>query len=438
MRSARCWGGFLLVLFSCGTPKQGIPIRQSLRTAEVNPASRKEENSPSQKVRQIARQIAELRGWDPNLVPLVEIASSSRIVAAMLADERSQVTPPVQLAESEFLQSFGWVPRNFDFERDVTEYYSHNLLGLYSFTWKRVLLAGSNDTVGIEFTLRHELVHAFQDKRYGIGDRVRWHKDQGDRIAAVHALAEGEAICLSRQLEDPQQRGCLDFDSASYEERILAQDLVPLPAIIKYSLVSPYIDGLRYVQQLLRHGGWPEVELAWQVKLTDTHVLLHPNELATVRPVVIDIPSAPQSFANCQAQYVDVLGEQGLGSILRQNMGRLAAYNAASKVTGDRVAFWRCGNVCAAAWHLRMKSADSAPAIAEAIWTSMSSEMRDQPASKLCRECQFGVVGLEVLHRDIAITSLHACNGLISQVPALSCAESNVWTSRIVSQPIPH
>jgi len=434
MCSVRCWGGFLFVLCSCGTPTQGFPIRQSLGQVEVSPASRVEEDQVSQKVQQIAHQIAERRGWDPNLVPLVETASIGRIVAAMLADERSQVTPAVQLAETEFLRSFGWVPKHFDFERDVTESYSENLLGLYSFTWKRVLLLGGNDNARIESTLRHELVHAFQDKQYRIGERVRWHNDQGDRIAAIHALAEGEAICLSRQLEDPKQRGCLDFDSAEYEEQILAQDLDSLPPIVKYSLVSPYIDGPRYVQRLLQRGGWPEVELAWQGKLTDTHVLLHPEELATERPALVEVPSAPQSFSNCQARYVDVLGEQGLRSVLWQDMGHLAAQNVASNVTQDRGAVWHCGNVCAVALHLRAKAVNSAPAIADALWASMGFEMLDSTPTKRCGKRQFGVVGLQVFHRDIAITSMRLCNASISQSTTISCETANAWTGQIVSQ----
>jgi hypothetical protein len=282
--------------------------------------------------------------------------------------------------------------------------------------------------------LRHELVHAFQDKQYQIGDRVRWHNDQGDRIAAIHALAEGEAICLSRQLEDPKQQGCLDFDSADYEEQILTLDLDSLPPIVKYSLVSPYIDGPRYVQRLLKSGGWPEVELAWQGKLKDTHVLLHPEESATERAAVVEVPSAPQSFSNCQARYVDVLGEQGLRSVLWQDMGRVAAQSLASKVTQDRGAVWHCGNVCAVALHLRAKAVESVPAIADALWASMGSEIRDPTPFKRCRKWQFGVVGLQVLHRDIAITSMRLCNASVSQSPTISCETANTWTGQIVSQ----
>ncbi len=284
---------------ACGTRTQVVPQSQSPGAPQVVADNTSQLDELSRRAGRIAHEIAELRGWDTHLEVALEIADDKRLIAAMLADEQSQTSPSVQQAETEFLRSFGWVPANFDFERDVTKYFSQDLLGLYCFTWHRILLTAGRNFAAVESTLRHEMVHAFQDKHYRVGDRVRWHYDQGDRIAAIHALAEGEAICLSRQLEDPRHRGCLDFVADDFESQLLGQNLDTLPPVIRYALMSPYIDGVRYVQQLLRRGGWRDVELAWQGKLRATRDLLHPSESSADPAIAVEVPAAITNFGSC-------------------------------------------------------------------------------------------------------------------------------------------
>jgi hypothetical protein len=151
----------------------------------------------------MVRLIAELRGWDPRLSVRVEVVDQNRIVRSMLADVHAQIAPDVFRAQQDFLAAFGWSPPNFDFERDVLGRFAQEVSGVYCVTSQRVLLARNIDEQSARRTLRHELVHAFQDSRYDLSARTRWATDRGDYVAAIHALAEGEATCIELQLDDP-------------------------------------------------------------------------------------------------------------------------------------------------------------------------------------------------------------------------------------------
>jgi len=386
----------------------------------------------SQRATRIVREIAELRGWDPSLDVALETAGNSRLAAAILADEESQIDPTARQAGIEFLVSFGLVPEKFDFERDVTQRFSRDLQGLYSFTWRRILLAASRDYTTVESTLRHELVHAFQDKYYNIGDKVRWREDQGDRIAAIHSLAEGEAICVVRQLEDPRHRGCLDTSSEDFEYWTLGKGLESLPPAIRYALLSPYVDGTRFVQHLLRQGGWQAVEYAWRGNLNSTRELLHPGLSSSATMLAIEAPSTVAALVSCHLEYLDVLGEQGLSSVLFDHLDPGTGTQLAAGLISDRAGVWRCGGSYAVAWRMQLNLPKHASRVASVIAASLTPPLWPLAKSPTCGQTRNGVTSLVVSGRDIAITSVHKCIGENSWNATVSCQDALNWTKRLI------
>ncbi len=428
----RCWIVVLALICSCGTRTQSDPYPQSVPPIHADSPSRARTEALAVRARQIADEIAKLRGWDSELEFSLEFVDQHGMVTAILADEAVQMSPSVRDTQLDFLKAFGWVPSDFDFDMDGVDRFSRDLLGLYSFARRRILLRASRNREAVESSLRHELVHAFQDKYYRIGDKVHWQKDQGDRIAAIHALAEGEAICLARQLEHPQSGACLGPNGDDLERRLLESGSTTLPRVLQYALHVPYVDGVRYVTRLLQLGGWPAVERAWRGNLNATRDLVHEEETSTASPPKLEFPGAIAGLDECQARYMDILGEQGLASVLFGYVPFSVARQVASRLTADRVVYWSCVQACAAVWWIRLRGSNDAFDLARAIGFAPSQAPPRSTAVE-CHMLSSGAVSVVIVAHDILIMSVHRCNTGISRTASISCQTSQDILGRLTS-----
>jgi hypothetical protein len=432
MKSRMGWSLLAFFLCCCGThPKEAV---DSVRISDSHFASRVSPPTVDRhpEIASIVREIAAVRGWSADLSVGIESAGHDRLVAAMLADARSQTTPEEQAVQSDFLKAFGWVPPDFDFERDVTTPFANELSGLYCFTWHRILLAPHLDSTSIESVLRHELVHAFQDSRYHIGTKVRWATDQADTIAAIHALAEGEAICIARQLADPHRRGCLDLAAEELDHSNVRQGLRLLPPVIIESLVAPYVDGVRYVRRLLRESGWPAVERAWHGELQSTRDLLRES---SERPNLLPVAHAalPEGFGKCETRYRDILGEQSIRSVIAETASPSEVETTLASLAGERAAVWHCSKFCATAWHFRFFDPTSALVVADWLRSSLGLNRLGTGGSGPCVSHPRGTATLAVRGHDIAITSVHACHDVPNQKVTESCSKATELANWLIS-----
>ena len=241
MRKQFCLALVAVSLCCCGTrPNSIVESNHSPSLAGVTEGQRAASRELGE-IASIMREIADLRGW--KLVPAVEVedADQERLAAAMLSDIGEQMTPEEQMAQTEFLKAFGWVEPDFDFGRQVTSRFARELTGLYSISLRRILVGRGLDSASRRAVLRHEAVHAYQDARYRIGRRVKWSSARGDYVAAIHALAEGEATCIERQLRDPLKQGCLTSARTGVDTIAMAQDLEFAPPVVRELLVRDFL-----------------------------------------------------------------------------------------------------------------------------------------------------------------------------------------------------
>jgi hypothetical protein len=325
----------------------------------------------------------------------------------MLADVRAQMAPSVQRAQTQVFAAFGWVPWGFDVERDLLGRFARGVAGLYCVTSTQVLLSENMDRVVTRRTLRHELVHAFQDAHYALGVKTHWDTDRGDYIAAIHSLAEGEATCIDLALDDPRGRGCLDRALVASSESSQSDDgaLESLPTVVRRSLIAPYVEGVRYVQRLLQKGGWGAVERAWEGELQSTRQLVH-EPTQPVEPLPMAPP--PTGLGQCTLQYIDVIGEQGLRAILGDMADASEFAAVLESLVGERVAFWECADRCIAAIHLRFARADAAASFGR--WLCASAGIPAE-GSAPCNEKAPRMLSFHHGGPDIAIASVLPCHG---------------------------
>jgi hypothetical protein len=379
-------------------------------------------------ITQMVRLIAEARGWDPRLSVRVEEVDQERIVRSMSADVHAQVTPEDFRAQQDFLAAFGWTPPDFDFERDVLGLFAREVLGVYCVTDRQVLLARNIDQQSAKHTLRHELVHAFQDSRYDLSAKTRWGSDRGDYIAAIHALAEGEATCIELQLDDPHHLGCLD--PTFIDSRYLSGDSEPrlfsAPRVVRHSLYAPYVDGVRYVRRLLLQGGWVAVERAWEGKLQSTRGLFRDAELQSVRLPVTEVPA---SIGQCQLQFVDMAGEESLRSFVSDSATPSELDSALRTLDGERVATWQCQSRCVAAMRLHFRDATGAAGYAGWLIDSWGRDFGGGEMS--CLHFENRTVSLQKHGQDIAIASVRPCHVRDVRWTSDNCPQAVELASRL-------
>jgi hypothetical protein len=128
----------------------------------------------------------------------------------------------------------------------------------------------------------HELTHALQDQHFQIGDHDEALRDDTDANLAYHALIEGEAslVMLAYMIEK---------NGGSFDEMINSDLLVGAlsaaatqtlpgggPRYFTEMLKFPYLDGLKFVIEGYRRGGWKELDKVYANPPRSTREILHP------------------------------------------------------------------------------------------------------------------------------------------------------------------
>lgn len=299
--------------------------------------------------------------------------SRKEMVAHVRSDMVSEVPPHAMAGQAEMLFALGTVPPDFDYEHSLMELMTAQLAGFYEPKDKTMYLSADLGPDERKITLDHELVHALQDQYFDLGSLLDYHEDATDEQSAVHALAEGGATsAMLDAMLAPKGKRATDLpDGVVGLEARGSIELSPaaahVPDILKRSIVSAYIDGVRLVHWARRRGGWAAVDALWAHRPTTTEQLLHPAKL--VAREVGDPIAVPMAEASGPSKvlYHDIEGEQSVRLVFEEWMPRKKAAQAASGWDGDRVAVFRAGHRIAFAWHLRYDTQAGAKRSAEAF-----------------------------------------------------------------------
>lgn len=130
----------------------------------------------------------------------------------------------------------------------------------------------------------HELTHALQDQHFAIGAKDLALRDDADANLAYHALVEGEASLV-------MFAWLTEKSGASFDEMIRSDFLagalssaaaqnMPLagPHYFVEMMKFPYLDGLRFVIEAYRRGGWKELDRVYANPPRSTREILHPDD----------------------------------------------------------------------------------------------------------------------------------------------------------------
>ena len=208
--------------------------------------------------------------------------------------------------------------------------------------------------------LIHELTHALQDQRLGLGETYDEERSsdednayravvEGDATLAMLAhVLRGQGIPLSLATASIQQMsGLVDMGTLMQGEK-----LAESPAILRVTLVAPYVRGLQMMAAIQARGGWQAANRAFRDPPTTTEQVLHVEKFFAREPAeAIDIPNiAALDRAEFSILKEDTLGELEIGVYFGQGQASETDEPAASGWAGDRLQVLARGQEVAAIW----------------------------------------------------------------------------------------
>lgn len=331
---------------------------------EVEPAAEggrpaQPDTSEDQRTQRLIEQrlavVSELRGLETRERVRGEELSASEMVEHVRRSIETEVPEDVIKATNAFLYLAGVVDASFDYEQSLLQVMGTDLAGFYDPDRKTMYLRKGLGTVERGATLAHELVHALQDQHYDLAVLDTWEPDASDRRSALHALAEGDATsAMLDGMVVGTARSALDLPEQALTMQVgaLASGSAVDDVVLR-AVVSPYVDGLRFVHALRREGSWSRVDQAWRAPPISTEQLLHPEKyLAGEAPQKVALPEPPPD-SEMRRIYQDVEGEQALRILFEEWFPPRDAALFAADWGGDRMSVFARGEQQAFAWVIR-------------------------------------------------------------------------------------
>lgn len=473
VRSRRTLAGLgLLMTAACSRPTAppAPAARVAPSTAVPRPANADPEppskDTTQRKIADFLIRVAEARRLPARTSVDGKELDRAALIAAVRAHVAREIPTDVIRYQGELLAGLGLIPSNFDYEAGTYRLLESQIAGFYEFRDKTMYLASDLDEANAEQTLAHELVHALQDQHYDLGGRLSYEAAGNDRESASQALAEGDATSAMLDFAEPNGRRAFETPDELFRSGIRASmsDAVlrESPAILRESLLAPYIDGLIFVHALRRRGaaqgdpsGWSEVDRVWKTPPETTEQLLHLDKYDTreAEEKLAAIP--PPAKSGWSMSYEDVFGEQGLRIAAGQWMSKNIATSLAEGWGGDRLAVFhrapagthsgesaatagaRVPGFYAIAWHIRFDAGHGEPdAEARQAFTFLADSLRPKrgvTATTFCVERgALGPLAVARAGRDLVISAgPYEREGTIVRSSS-DCPQTARWAAEIL------
>jgi hypothetical protein len=322
-------------------PPRALPPR-----ADVEPSPK---DTTQRKISDFLIRVAEARRLSARTAVEGKELDRGALIAAVRAHVAREIPSEVIRYQGELLAGLGLIPVDFDYEAGTFRLLESQIAGFYGFRDKTMYLASDLDEGAAVQTLAHELVHALQDQHFDLGGRLSYQPEGNDRESASQALAEGDATSAMIDFVAPNGRRAFEAPDDLFRSEIRASMsdsvLNDSPAILRESLLAPYIDGLLFVHALRRRGsaqgdpsGWSEVDRVWKSPPQTTEQLLHLDKYDAREAEEKIAPLTPPNKTGWSTSYEDVFGEQGLRIAAGQWMSKKIATLLAEGWGGDRLA----------------------------------------------------------------------------------------------------
>jgi hypothetical protein len=279
------------------------------------------------------------------------LRSKQEIRDYLVREEKEDRSDKERYADSKTLEAFGLVPKDFPLDAFMLDVLTDQVAGLYDPKAKEFYIADWIPADEQREVMSHELTHALEDQSFHIDPWIKAARPNDDAELARESVSEGSALAamVDYTMRD-QNVGVRDLPDVSLIIRtgaVAEMDKDPklskAPSYIRDELLFPYLAGTGFSQEFLKaHSGWKDLHLIFENPPVSTQQIIHPDlYLSNVKPEAVVLPDwknlTPEDWKLLEE---NVLGEFGLGEVLKQFLGQERADMTSSAWKGDRYAIF--------------------------------------------------------------------------------------------------
>jgi hypothetical protein len=217
-----------------------------------------------------------------------------------------------------------------------------------------------------DMLLAHELTHALQDQNFALQDKLDALKDNSDKELALKSVAEGDATIAGFAYVagrmDSSIADTLTSSMKNLPETFAAQSK-DTPEGLGYPLIFQYSEGVRFVDEAYKRGGWKAVDALYSKPPQSTQQIIDPSLYFEhpLPPVEVEVAGYQAILKDWNKADADTFGELSIEIILDLGFGKDAPEVAiAKKWAGDRMAIVSKGAEVAVLWMVVFRDDDSA------------------------------------------------------------------------------
>ena len=277
------------------------------------------------------------------------IRSKQEIRDYLIREEKEDKNDAQKYGDQKSLEAFGLIPKGFPLDSFMLDVLTDQVAGLYDPKGREFYIADWIPLDQQRDVMAHELTHALEDQSFTIDSWIKSARPNDDAELARDAVSEGTAVAgmIDYTVRDANLsvRTLPDISMLIRSGAIANMDQDPLlskaPAVIRDSLLFPYLEGAGFSQQFLKaHAGWADLKLLFQNPPVSSQQIIHPEKyLANEKPVSVTLPDwkgiVPDDWKVLDA---NIMGEFGLQEILKAFLGGDRASLLSPAWAGDRYA----------------------------------------------------------------------------------------------------
>jgi len=301
----------LLGAFGCATTAAPPPRTPPLAPASAETRADAPSDRPLTRAEQnvmasLQAEAVEVRRL-PFLKPVVTRVRNAASITAALSEQMEED----ELSQArEIYEALGLLPAGTDI-RDLMEgVLGEQVVGYYDPETDAMvirddvmdlLLRGGSQAQEPRAILIHELVHALQDQHFDL--KALYDRDvSGDAAGALRSLVEGDATLAMVAMSAGRGADVMPVaqqiaGNVPGLEEMMVESAMPqggmtlsqAPAIVRATLIVPYLAGLGYCSWWARQSGWDGVDARFRELPRSTEQVLHPERVRD-EPLAITLP----------------------------------------------------------------------------------------------------------------------------------------------------